>query len=157
VGTSVLMHVRYWGYLAGKLAVSGGLSYGLLATINALSPPAPVVFHTHPGRFAFDLQYTTLSGLWFLFSAGLLYLCILDQRYRCRVCLRRLRMPIETGSWGRMFMLGRPRTEYICTYGHGKLNVDELQISGLENPEWTPHEDMWEDLVAASRDDEGHR
>jgi hypothetical protein len=103
------------------------------------------------------VSLSTLSGLWFLFSAGLLYLCILDQRYRCRVCLRRLRMPIETGSWGRMFMLGRPRTEYICTYGHGKLNVDELQISGLENPEWTPHEDMWEELVAASRDDEAHR
>ena len=62
--------------------------------------------------------------------AGVLYLIIWDQRYRCRVCLRRLRMPIETGSWGRMLQFGRPRIEYICPYGHGTLKEDELQISG---------------------------
>ena len=50
-------------------------------------------------------------------------------------------MPIETGSWSRMLQFGRPRIEYICPYGHGTLKEDELQISGLENPEWTPHSD----------------
>ena len=57
----------------------------------------------------------------------------------CRVCLRRLRMPVETGSWSRMLQFGRPRIEYICPYGHGTLREDELQISGLENPEWKAH------------------
>ncbi len=93
-------------------------------------------------------------GLWFLVSAGLLYLCVLDQRYRCRVCLRRLRMPIETGSWSRMLLLGRPRIEYICPYGHGTLKEEELHISGSDNPEWTESGNMWEELCAASKDSE---
>ena len=81
---------------------------------------------------------TLVVGLWFLLCCGVLYLCVLDQRYRCRVCLRRLRMPVETGSWSRMLFLGRPRMEYICPYGHGTLKEAELQIPGMENPEWTP-------------------
>ena len=88
----------------------------------------------------------------FLFLAGLLYISVLDQRYRCRVCLRRLRMPIERGSWSRMFMLGRPEVEYICIYGHGKLNVPELQISGMENPEWKEQGDIWSELFAGDPD-----
>ena len=92
--------------------------------------------------------------VWFLFGAGLLYLTVHDQRYRCRVCLRRLRMPVETGSRGFMLQMGRPRTEYICPYGHGTLKQEEFQTSGLENPEWTAHSgDMWEELYAASKQD----
>ncbi len=92
--------------------------------------------------------------VWFLFGAGMLYLIVYDQRYRCRVCLRRLRMPVETGSRGFMLQLGRPRTEYICPYGHGTLKQEEFQTSGLENPEWTAHSgDMWDELYAASEQD----
>jgi hypothetical protein len=90
--------------------------------------------------------------LWFLFGAGMLYLIVSDQRYRCRVCLRRLVMPVETGSRGFMLQLGRPRTEYICPYGHGTLRQEQFLTSGLENPEWTAASgDMWEDLYAASK------
>jgi len=92
--------------------------------------------------------------VWFLFGAGMLYLIVYDQRYRCRVCLRRLRMPVETGSRGFMLQMGRPRTEYICPYGHGTLKQEEFQTSGLENPEWTAHSgDMWDELYAASKQD----
>ncbi len=146
--------MRYWGFLAAKLGVSGGCLYGLLAALNALWPSEPDLFFSHAPRFGYNLQYTLAVGIWFLLCCGAVYLIILDQRYRCRVCLRRLRMPIETGSWSRMLQLGRPRIEYICPYGHGTLNVAELQISGLENPEWTPHAEMWEELCAASRDSE---
>lgn len=153
--------MRYWGWFAGKLAVSGAVSYGLLATINSFWSPhilfydvrARAVIGSIP-RFGFDLLYTSVVGVWFLVSSGLLYLCIWDQRYRCRVCLRRLRMPIETGSWSRMLLAGRPRIEYICPYGHGTLKEEELQISGIENPEWTESGDMWEELCAASEDSE---
>ena len=70
-----------------------------------------------------------------LLGAGV-YVVGLDQRYRCRVCSGGLRMPIQTGSWGRMLQFGRPRhSEYICLYGHGTLREDELQISGMANPE----------------------
>jgi hypothetical protein len=90
---------------------------------------------------------------WFLLCAGALYLIVWDQRRRCRVCLRRLRMPIETGSWGSMLQLGRPRIESICPYGHGTLTEEALQISGLANPEWTPHSgNMWDELCGCSRD-----
>jgi hypothetical protein len=102
-------------------------------------------------------QYLALNlalMVWFLFGAGMLYLIVYDQRYRCRVCLRRLRMPVETGSRGFMLQLGRPRTEYICPYGHGTLKQEEFQTSGLENPEWTAHSgDMWDELYAASKQD----
>ena len=146
--------MRYWGFLAAKLGVSAAIMYGLLAALNYLWPAEPNQFFSRPPRFGYDLQYTLAVGIWFLLGCGLLYLSILDQRYRCRVCLRRLRMPVETGSWSRMLLLGRPRIEYICTYGHGTLNVAELQISGLENPEWTPHAEMWDELCATSRDSE---
>src|SRR5262249_42018858 len=50
-----------------------------------------------PPRFGYDLEYTLFVLVWFLLCSGALYLSIWDQRYRCRVCLRRLRMPVETG------------------------------------------------------------
>ena len=106
-----------------------------------------------PPRFGYNLRYTLAVLVWFLLFAGALYLVIWDQRYRCRVCLRRLRMPVETGSWSRMLQFGRPRIEYICPYGHGTLREDELQISGSRNPEWTPHsDDIWAELCASGKE-----
>jgi hypothetical protein len=146
--------MRYWSLLAGKLAVSGAVSYGLLQGINAYWS-SPLWFRgVRIPRFGVDLAFTLAVGIWFLASAGLLSLCVLDQRYRCRVCLRRLRMPVETGSWSRMLLLGRPRIEYICPYGHGTLKEEELHISGSDNPEWTESGDMWDELCAASKDSE---
>ncbi len=53
----------------------------------------------------------------------------------------------------RPLLFGRPRIEYICPYGHGTLKEDELQISGSEDAEWTPHSgDIWEDLCASSKE-----
>ena len=149
-----LINVRYWGLLAGKLALCVTISYTLLGAIDSIWP-SPLWFHdVRTPRFGVDLVYTSVVGIWFLFFVGLLYLCIWDQRYRCRVCLRRLRMPVETGSWSRMLLVGRPRIEYICAYGHGTLKEEELQISGIDNPEWTESGDMWEELCAASKDTE---
>jgi hypothetical protein len=92
--------------------------------------------------------------VWFLLAAGTFYLIVRDQRYRCRVCLRRLRMPVETGSRGYMLQLGRPRVEYICPFGHGTLKQEEYETSELENPQWTGSSgDMWEDLYAASKNE----
>jgi hypothetical protein len=149
--------MRYWGLLAGKLGIAGAVSYGVLRAINSYWS-SPLWFHgVRIARFGVDLAFTMAVGFWFLLSVGLIYLCVLDQRYRCRVCLRRLRMPIETGSWGRMLQLGRPRIEYICAYGHGTLKEEELQISGMDNAEWTESGDMWEELcAAASKDSEPH-
>ncbi len=129
--------IRYCLFLLAKLAVAGGITAALLSFVNR---------HWAGSYFGYDLLYTTLMGGVFLTGYGMAHLAILDQRYRCRVCLRRLRMPIETGSWSRMLQFGRPRMEYICTYGHGKLNVEEIQFTGVEPPAWQRHSDMWEEL-----------
>ncbi len=143
-------HVKYWGFLLLKLAGAALGSAVALQFLNLFWEPRTRWFHINPYQFGFDLPYTTLAGVWFLFSYGLFYLAIWDQRYRCRTCLRQLVMPVETGSWSYILQLGRPRLEYICPYGHGKLNVEELQISGTVQPEWTEHGDIWSELFATS-------
>ncbi len=153
-GERRLTVVRYWSLLAGKVALCGAISYALLLAIDSYWDTPLWFFDVRTARFGIDLAYTSVIGVWFLLSAGLLYLCIWDQRYRCRVCLRRLRMPIETGSWSRMLLVGRPRIEYICAYGHGTLKEEELHLSGADTPEWTESGDMWEELCAASKDNE---
>lgn len=146
--------MRYWAYLGAKVTVAGGVLYGLLALLSRSLPRETKLNEYDAFRNgSLHLLYNVAFMGWFLLAAGTLYLIIRDQRYRCRVCLRRLRMPIETGSWGQMLQLGRPRIEYICPYGHGTLTAEELQISGLANPEWTQHsDDMWDELYAASKD-----
>jgi hypothetical protein len=157
--------MRYRAFLAAKLAAAGVALYGLLLLLNWIIPPA-TVYNVSPGEKDFHKLLAPLDdgGLrlwswvallgWFLLATVAVYFILRDQRYRCRVCLRRLRMPVETGSWGQMLQLGRPRVEYICPYGHGTLKADEVQISGLATPEWTQQSgDMWEDLYASSRED----
>ena len=92
---------------------------------------------------------------WFVLSVGVVTLIVRDQRRRCRTCLRRLRMPVETGSWGGMLLLGRPRMGYTCPFGHGTLKEDELKIYGPEAPEWTRIPgDTWENLCASVKESE---
>lgn len=145
--------MKYWLFLLLKFVAAAFLSGGLLWTVNLFWSPRTPFFYLAPFLFGFDLLYTTAAGIVFLAAYGLVYLAILDQRYRCRVCLRRLRMPVETGSWSRMLQFGRPRMEYICTYGHGKLNVEEIQFTGIENPKWKQHEDMWKELYGTGKPD----
>ena len=145
--------MRYWAYFAAKLAVAAGALYGVLVLIGSFFPKESQDPYSPLGEGTTKLAINVAFMGWFLLCAGVLYLIVRDQRYRCRVCLRRLRMPIETGSWGKMLQFGRPRIEYICPYGHGTLKAEELQISGLANPEWTPHsDDIWDELAAASKD-----
>jgi len=146
--------MRYWAYLGAKLVAAGGVLYGLLVLLGYALPSETKLNEYDAFRNGpLHLLYNVAFMGWFLLCAGTLYVIIRDQRYRCRVCLRRLRMPIETGSWGQMLQLGRPRIEYICPYGHGTLKAEELQISGLANPEWTPHsDDIWDELQAASKE-----
>jgi hypothetical protein len=139
--------MRYWAYLIAKLVVAAGLVFGFGWVINRLLPPQKPFLEG--GRFPGNHDLAINLALLFLalFTIGLFWLIIWDQRYRCRTCLRRLRMPIQTGSWTHV-LLGAPRTEYICTYGHGTLKVAELQITGHQEPDWEPHEDMWKELFS---------
>ena len=138
--------MRYWGYLAGKLVLVGVFILGLRLIVSYL--PQPELFHGVQGPLGRNLGYTLLIMFLWMVATGMVWLAIWDQRYRCRTCARRLRMPIATGSWTNLLQLGRPRTEYICPFGHGTLKVEELQITGHSEPDWQPHEDIWKELLA---------
>jgi hypothetical protein len=143
VGVQKIM--RYWGYLVAKLTVAGAI---LLLLRKAI---AVVFLFYHPEQPLAPLTYLMYLLTLLLLTAvgvGVLWVIVWDQRYRCRTCLRRLRMPVATGSWTHILFIGTPRTEYICPYGHGTLKVAELQIAGRENPDWQPHEDIWKELYS---------
>ena len=148
--------MRYWAWFAGKLTAAAIIFRVLLVPISQAFPPendelAPL------NKGASFLLCDLALMVWFLLLVGALYLIIWDQRYRCRVCLRRLRMTIETGSWSSILQFGRPRIEYICLYGHGTLKEDELQISGHSSAEWTPHsDDIWAELCATGKETSDH-
>jgi hypothetical protein len=137
--------LRYWLYLVAKLIVVVAIACGLQLALlhyyakHTSKPLSPL--------FLRDMLFTfgTL-GVW-LVGAGLLSLALWDQRRRCRTCLRRLIMPLKTGSWGHMVLLGRPTTEMICPFGHGTLYIEELQLVGHQYRDWHAHDgDIWKEL-----------
>jgi len=139
--------MKYWAYLVAKLAIAAGVVWGV-SRLTDLLFPAPVPY-LEGGPFPAwpNLVHDFALLAQFLFAAGLIWLIVRDQRYRCRTCLRRLRMPIQKGSWTHV-LLGAPRTEYICPYGHGTLKVAELHMTGTQSPDWQPHEDIWKELFS---------
>lgn len=143
--------MKYWLYLIAKLAIAIGAVCALQAALAHLyPPPAHGPVHVDPILFLFSksmwFTLSMLAVIW-LVGMGLTYLALWDQRRRCRTCLRKLIMPIKTGSWGHVVMLGRPTTEMICPFGHGTLYVADLQITGRQYPDWQPHDDnIWKEL-----------
>ncbi len=140
--------MKYWGYLVAKLMAAALLMWAGRSIVRLLFR-SPAIFLDQPLEpFMHDLGYTTAMMLFFVYCAGLVYLVVWDQRYHCRTCLRRLRMPVIKGSWPNMLLFGQPRTEYICIYGHGTLKVPEVQITGA-GQDWEPHDDdIWKELEA---------
>jgi hypothetical protein len=152
--------MRYWAYLAGKVVLAAAPLYGLLRLLQKSFPPRQHLADdtreawAHLQTMNQDLVVDLWLLAWFMLCAAVFYLIVWDQRRRCRVCLRRLRMPIETGSRGFTLQFGQPRVESICPYGHGTLSEDEAhQVAGLTSAEWTPHsDDIWQELCAPSKD-----
>ena len=140
------MTMKYWGFLLLKLVAAGLVMRVLLAAI-LVGFRGPVLYPGGPQKpFGHDLGFTTAMLVFFLACFGVVHLIIWDQRYRCRSCLRRLRMPVAAGSWPNMFLFGQPRTEYICLYGHGTLKVPEVRITST-SPDWERHDDdIWKEL-----------
>ena len=139
--------MRYWAFFAGKLAAAAGTLYGLLALLNWFWPPEPR-FLSLPAA-SFRLRPGIHAGGADLVPAvhGRVVPDHLGPALPLPGLPAATAMPVETGSWSRMLQFGRPRIEYICPYGHGTLKEDELQISGLEGPEWTAHSGgLWEEL-----------
>ncbi len=141
--------MKYWGYLAAKLLAVAVIAYAGAAAIVFFCPVSGPFASVTDRPFGRDLPYTFAMLAWFLICLGGLYLAIVDTRYRCRTCLRRLRMPINTGSWSHV-IFGPSKMEYICPYGHGTLKVPELQITGPHPPDWEVHDDIWKELSSKS-------
>jgi hypothetical protein len=77
-----------------------------------------------------------------------------DQRFRCRKCAARLRMPVATGNWSKATIFSPPKLEWICPFGHGTMREPEVQISGAEKAEWQNHkDDFWQAFEDAWRRD----
>ena len=137
--------MKYWGFFVLKLLATAVIGWVLWEAIHMYWPSSRVNYRgVETSRFGHDLVYTLVLLVYNLILQGLIWLNIWDQRYRCRICLRRLRMPVEQGSWSHMLLSGPPHTEYICTYGHGTLDVPEVPVSG--RTVWKRNEDMWKEL-----------
>lgn len=139
------MIMKYWGFLLLKLA-AGALVMSVVWRAIVVSFRGALVPGFEQKPFGHDLGFTSAMLLYFLACFGVLHLIIWDQRYRCRTCLRRLRMPVSAGSWPNMLLFGQPRTEYICLYGHGTLKVPEVRIT-TKSSDWERHDDdIWKEL-----------
>jgi hypothetical protein len=142
--------MKYWLYLAAKLAVAAIFVSALQTALGFFypAPPPPLPrFGPPPPLFLHDMVFTFATlGVW-LVGAGLFSLILRDHRRRCRTCLRRLIMPVYSGSWGHLVTYGRPKKELICPFGHGTLSIEELQITGRHTPDWQRHDDnIWKEL-----------
>lgn len=138
--------MKYWGYMAAKLGAIALVMVPLLTfTRRIFEKWAHVWIHSGDLRAEMVWAFTTL--FWFLLTTGLIALAVIDQKYRCRSCLRRLLMPVERGSWDKAILFDKPKIEYICPYGHGTMNIPQAQLLGPESTKWAKHdEDIWKEL-----------
>ncbi len=130
--------VRYWIYFPAKtILLLGGLTvlWVELAAKNALALQLP-------SKFVFSLVIDWASIL-----ATLLVLrwTVLDQSRRCPVCLRRLGMPVTSGSWSSS-LIEPASTELLCDMGHGALQVSDSFTTLGEIRRWIAMEDSWREL-----------
>ena len=140
--------MRYWGLLAAKLIgiLVGGVVLRLILVEFFRNfqqvPPTP------NDRFATDLAAFLVSFFALIVAARW---AVVDQRYRCPRCARRLRMPVQSGSFDKALIFSRPKIEWICGYGHGTMRLPQLKLSSSEPPKWEEHADMWKELELAGK------
>jgi hypothetical protein len=141
--------MKYAAWFAAKLAIAAVLLGLVWRLVEALLPPAPGGLLANLPRLGIDLPYTLGVGFIVVLGWALLKIALHDQQYRCRICLRKLRMPQAEGRLSYVWLLGNPYTEYICTFGHGKLYVPDVHLASTGKPRWVGSEDLWADLLAA--------
>lgn len=137
--------MKYWLYLAAKVIAAVVFTFALQTALIYVYPRPRIYSPAALSQHYLVFMFIAL-GVW-LVGAGLIFVAIWDQRRRCRTCLRRLIMPLKTGSWGHIVLLGRPTTEMICPFGHGTLYIEELQLVGHQYRDWHAHDgDIWKEL-----------
>jgi hypothetical protein len=90
------------------------------------------------------------TWLFLLGSMGVLCWCVLDQRRRCRVCLRRLGLPAHVGCPG-CLLLDWAGTELVCVEGHGMLHIGDMAVCWRETERWTWLDESWQGLFTTGR------
>lgn len=131
---------RYWAFLTGKLLF---VQVGLLLLWIELNELLVVGLTVH--WTVVVLVQCMVAILFLALCAAVASWCQADQRYRCRKCLSRLRMPLASGNFGSV-LFDRPGAEYICTSGCGQLYVPEARPSDEGVEQWTPSKGIWEEL-----------
>jgi hypothetical protein len=134
--------LRYWGFFPVKTALVLGVmtAFGAeMAAHNALS--------LHPSKFWLSMLIDWASVLGTMLVVRWV---ILDHSRRCPVCLRRLGVPVSSGSWSSS-LLEPVSTEMLCDQGHGALRFGESHSTLGEIHRWIAMEDSWRELLA-SRD-----
>jgi len=137
--------MKWWALVVAKIAFLIALHLAMVAWLVRYYPR---------DRMGTDLAFTfALFGInLFIFVLG--YGAWFDQKYRCRSCLRRLRMPLETGNWSQATIFAPPRLEWICPYGHGTMRQEEIQLSGVQADKWQKNDsDFWRAFEDAWRKD----
>jgi hypothetical protein len=135
--------VRYYAFLLSKsaLALLPAAAVWVVLTESAL-PGGP--------RWLAVGVRPTATLVFLMLCAAMMWWSLVDQRLRCPICFRRLRMPVSLGTFGSI-LFDLPATEYICTHGHGTLHVPEPRTNELEPTRWRPHGDVWEELLAPAK------
>lgn len=135
-GNELRAGLVYWLFFAGKSAVALSAPPAVWIVAAQISQWAPV------GGIRGLVILPLTVWICLLVCCGAVGWSLVDQRSRCRVCLRRLRMPVTRGSWASV-IIDRPGTEYICPFGHGRLYVPELEPAS-----WTSYTDPLKELLA---------
>lgn len=137
--------MRWWLLLGARAIALLVLHLMLIGGVNRWIPDGKMGKHL---GYSFALMGADMV----VFVLG--YFLWQDQRYRCRTCARKLRMPVETGSWGKATIFAPPELEWICPYGHGAMRQKEVQLAGPERDKWQENTgDFWKDFENAWRND----
>jgi hypothetical protein len=129
---------RWWAFLVAKSALLLTAAC-LLAWVSIHSLTVSLV----------GTAYPMADGVaWWLFlalSIAPLSWSVRDQQKRCRVCLRRLGIPIRIGAPGSILFDGSG-TEMVCAQGHGVLYLPDSEGKWLEGDRWSNLDDSWAGL-----------
>ncbi len=136
---------RWWILAAAKAMVVLVIHLALMLAVARLYPD---------GMLGVHLQYTFAVIGVDLALFVVAYFLWLDQRYRCRTCLRKLRMPVATGSFGKATLFSPPHMEWICPFGHGTMREPGAPLVQDADAQWVRHEDdFWKSFDAAWKGD----
>ncbi len=133
--------IRWWAFFAAKSAALTAATYLLvwLAVHGLLGWVGGTVY-----PMADEAAFWTFLPL----AIAVLTWSIADQQKRCRVCLRRLTMPVDVGRPGSV-LLNFAGTEMVCEVGHGTLYVPESEANSLERDRWRTLDASWAELFRA--------